>query len=163
MSVALNKISNQIFGTSDACETGAGFCKREKWSYYKFTMTHRKNWHIDQKEAHAIIMMLHNLRKFQTGKRLVLYIDNAVLYWAMVRHWAGERMMPCIYEICLTMMEYRIDVWFEWIPTECNTLADSLSRFNLKKFWEWVKIHRISVEKSPIQLEYVHNLQMMTV
>ena len=157
------KPSVQIFGSSDACDIGAGFCIREKWSYYKFTKTHRTKFHIDQKEAHAVIMLLHNLRHFLTGKRLVLFIDNAVLYWAMVRHWAGERMMPCIYEICLIMMKYRISVWFEWIPTEANKLADSLSRQNIPLFHKWTNFHQIRVEPKPTQLDYINTFEMLTI
>ena len=161
MATIINQPSIQLFGSSDACDYGGGFCIREKWSYYKFTNTHRVTLHIDQKEAHVVIMLLHNLRHFLTGKRITLFIDNAVLYWAMVRHWAAQRMMPCIYEICLIMMRYRIAVWFEWIPTECNKLADSLSRFDMHTFHKWVQLHRIQVEPHPLRLQYINDFEMI--
>ena len=57
MTRVLNLPMIQIYGASDACEYGGGFCIREKWGYYKFSDQHSK-WHIDQKEAHAVIMLL---------------------------------------------------------------------------------------------------------
>ena len=150
----LNSPTIQMIGSSDACDFGGGFCIGKFWSYYRFIPAHRE-WQIDQKEAHAVIMLLHNLKHILTGKKLVLYVDNAVLFWAMARHWAGERMMPCIYEICNLMMEYKICVWFEWIPTECNTLADSLSRFELDTFWKWIKLHNMRVNDKPFQMTYI--------
>ena len=100
-------------------------------------------------------MLLYNLREELTGKKLILFVDNSVLYWAMVRHWAGERMMPCIYEICNMMMEYKICVWFEWIPTDCNVLADTLSRHDELAFWEWINLFNIEVNPKPLQLDYI--------
>lgn len=144
----------QVVGSSDACDFGGGFCIQKFWSYYTFHEKHR-HLQIDEKEAHAVIMLLYNLRKELTGKKLILYIDNSVLYWAMVRHWAGERMMPSIYEICATMMEYKICVWFEWIPTDCNVLADTLSRHDELAFWEWINLFNIEVNPEPLKLDYI--------
>ena len=154
MRSVITQPSINIIGSSDACDTGAGFCIGNYWSHYKFLPIH-KNLHIDEKEAHAVIMLLYNLKEQLTGKKLILYVDNAVLYWAMVRHWAGERMMPCVYEICAIMMKYHITVWFEWIPTDCNLLADTLSRNEINAFKMWAKLHKIQINPNPIELKYV--------
>ena len=142
-----------IVGSSDACDDGAGFCINKDWAYYKFKDP-QKSWHINQKEAHAVIMLLYNLRRELTGKKLILLVDNTTLFYSMAKHWGTKEMMKCIYEICYLMMEYRIGVWFEWIPTDCNKLADSLSRFDFECFWKWVSIHGISVKPKPMCLEY---------
>ena len=147
--------SIEMIGSSDACNTGGGFVVKDIWAFYVFKEQHL-NLQIDEKEAHAVIMLLHNLRRELTGRKLILYVDNSVLFYAMSRHWAGERMMPCIYEICLLMMKYRISVWFEWIPTECNKLADTLSRTNTQEFWEWVKFHNLEMRPNPKTLYYVN-------
>ena len=70
------------------------------------------------------------------GKKFTLMVDSSALYHAMRRHWAGKRMMPSIFETCFVMMEYKIQVWFEWIPSACNKLADSLSRSDVTTFWK---------------------------
>ena len=61
MSFISNEPTMKIFGSSDASDTGAGFCMRKKWSYYRFSHIHRTQWHKRQKEAHAVIMLLYNL------------------------------------------------------------------------------------------------------
>ena len=146
----------QIVGASDACNSGGGFCVKDTWGHYKFKDCH-KQIHIDEKEAHAVIMLMENLKHILTGKKLVLYVDNAVLFHAMSRHWAGERMMPCIYEICHIMMKYKIQIWFEWIPTDCNKLADALSRYDFDSFWKWVQIFRLQMRPFALNLKYVKN------
>ena len=156
MKSIIREPSIQVIGSSDACDEGAGFCIQKHWSHYLFSEKHRK-LQIDEKEAHAVIMLLYNLREELTGKKLILFVDNAVLYWAMVRHWAGERMMPCIYEICHMMMEYNICVWFEWIPTDYNVLADTLSRQDVASFWEWIRLFHININPTPLQLDYVND------
>ena len=155
--------SIHVVGTSDACNEGAGFCINKTWALYKFKQTHKNKLHIDEKEAHAVIMLLHNLRKELTGKKLILMIDNSELYHAMRRHWAGERMMLSIYEICFVMMECKIQVWFELIPSSCNKLADSLSRFDLNTFWKWVGINQITVNPTPKTLTYINKFKMITI
>ena len=160
MESIINEPSIEIIGSSDACDLGAGFCIGEWWSHYKFKDKHLP-LQIDEKEAHAVVMLLYNLRKKLTGKKVILYIDNSVIYWAMVKHWAGERIMPCIYEICSLMMEYKILVWFEWIPTECNKLADTLSRDEIKEFWRWVNLHQLRVKPKPERLHYIKDYIFM--
>ena len=162
MSHIIREPKIQIYGSSDACDDGAGFCVNDVWGLYKFSDSHKK-WHIDQKEAHAVITLLVNLRKMLTGKKVVIFVDNSALYYAMIRHWAGERLMPVIYEICQTMMKYKILVWFEYIPTDCNKLADALSRFDLATFRKWVNIHGIKVQSEPLKLTYHSDLQFMSV
>ena len=148
---------------SDACNEGAGFCINETWASCKFKHTHKNKLHIDEKEAHAVIMLLHDLRKDLTGKKFILMMDNLALYHAMRRHWAGERMMPSIYEICFVMMECRIQVWFEWISSSCNKLADSLSRFDLNTFWKWAGIHQTTVNPLPQKLTHINKFKMITI
>ena len=157
MDSIINEPSEVIVGASDACDDGAGFCVGQKWAYYKFE-GEQKEWHINQKEAHAVITLLHNMKDELRGKKLILLVDNTALFYSMAKHWGSERMMPCIYEMCLLMMQNNIRVWFEWIPTKCNVLADALSRYDFKMFWDWVNIHRMTISPKPITLSYYHKL-----
>jgi len=156
----LRQPSMSIIGTSDACDEGAGFCIGRNWGYYKF-QKEQQCWHINQKEAHAVIMMLHNLRHDLTGKKLILLVDNTALFYSMAKHWGSDRLMPCIYEICILMMEYKIQIWFEWIPTKCNVLADALSRYDSNTFWKWIDLHNMNVKPKPTPLEYYNTLSFL--
>ena len=146
--------SIQTNGTSDASNFGAGYCFGQKWSNYRLTKKHKRNLHINQKEAHVILK--HQL----TGKRLILYVDNAAVFYAMCNRWAGPQLMLFIHETSLKMMEYKIDVWFEWIPTQSNVLADTLSRCKTDEFWEWINLYNLDVDSHKTCSNYVHNLSL---
>lgn len=150
-----------VVGTSDASDEGAGFCINRYWGFYEFKEP-QKSWHINQKEAHAVITMIQNLKDYLTGKKLILLVDNTALFYSMAKHWGSKAMMPCIYEICYLMMEYKIEIWFDWIPTECNKLADSLSRLDLPTFWKWVGLHGIKVTPIPLDLTYCPSLTYLS-
>ena len=152
--------SIQIIGSSDASKFAAGYCVGETWSNYKFTKTHRKNLHINQKEAHAVLTLIETLKHQLTGKRLILMVDNTAVYYAMCKRWAKPNLMPFVYELSLKMMEYKIDVWFEWIPTQCNVLADTLSRFKMPEFWEWVNRYNFQINTKKTKSNYVRSLSL---
>ena len=152
--------SYQIIGSSDACDLGGGFVVGTHWSYYRFIDRHINKWEIAQKEAHAVLMIINNLKNWLTGKKLILLIDNQTLFWAMKRHWASGMMMPFIYELSLLQMKYKIWIWFEWIPTQYNILSDALSRGNLNSFWQAVELYNYKVDKKPLRLKYVFDFEM---
>ena len=112
--------SRQIIGSSDACDVGGGFVVGTHWSFYRFMDWHLNNWENAQKEAHAVLMIIRNLKHVLTGRKLILLIDNQTVYWAMKRHWSSDMMMPFIYELSLLQMKYKIWIWFEWFPTQFN-------------------------------------------
>ena len=56
------------------------------------------------------------------------------------------------------MMKHDIRVWFEWILTKANVLADALSRYDFKTFWKWVDLHKIRLTRKPIPLVYYKHL-----
>ena len=152
--------SIQINGTSDASSFGAGYCVGNMWSNYRFTRRHRDRLHINQKEAHVILTLIETLKHSLTGRRLILYVDNTSVFYAMCNRWAGPQLMPFIYETSLKMMEYRIEIWFEWIPTQNNLLADTLSRFQTREFWEWVNLYNMQIDSHKTISNYVHNLTL---
>ena len=152
--------SYQIIGSSDACDVGGGFVVGTHWSYYKFINRHVNAWEIAQKEAHAVLMLIKNLKHFLTGKKLVLLVDNQTLFWAMKRHWSSGMMMPFVYELALLQMKYKIWIWFEWIPTQYNILSDALSREDISSFWKCVNLHNHKVDNIPLRLKYVYDFEM---
>ena len=60
------------------------------------------------------------------------------------------------------MIKYRIWIQFEWIPSELNELADSLSRYNLTKFWYTVNLFNIEIPYKPVDIIYFDNYTFMS-
>lgn len=151
-----------VYAATDASDTHGGVWAGPKWFNYKFTEEHTTDWHITLKEAHALLMLLHNLRHDLTGKTVVVYVDNQAVYHSVRRKWSSTHsVMLFIYEICLMMMEYKIDLWVEWIRSHVNVGADALSREDIPRFREYagpmVDDHQhpneyVSKFKMPIQL-----------
>ena len=119
---------------SDACDGTAGFFIAGRWSYYDFKGQQR-DWHINIKEAHAVLVLLNTYKEHLAGKRLRLFVDNQVVVFAWAKHWSPSRLlMSMIFQIALILIEYRIGLWIEWVSTTCNRLADMLSRKDLQGF-----------------------------
>ena len=154
--------SVQIIGASDACDYGGGFVIGRDWAYYRFIKRHEVNWVIAQKEAHAVMMLIHNMKHLITGRKVILLVDNQTLFWAMKRHWTKGSLMPFVYELSLMQIKYKTWIWFEWIPTQYNVLADSLSRFDLVSFKKWVRLQHYNMRAYPYPLKYVRNFELYT-
>ena len=161
ISYILNTPKINISGSSDACKNGAGFIIGPYWAKYKFKQNHL-NWHINQKEAHAILTLLHTLRYKLTGSKLILYIDNEPIYNAMKRKWSPKpSIMMFIYEISLLLIEYKIWIYVDWIDSESNTLSDCLSRDEMIKFWKLSKIYELNLEYIPLKVDYFNNFKFV--
>lgn len=133
--------SFSVAASSDACDDGAGFMVANMFYAYKFSTKPNKegvvhaDMHINLKEAHAIIQLLHHFRKELTGKRIWLACDNQVCVHALARSWSQSyAMMEMVQEIVLLQLEYCIDLYIDWIPSWMNEFADMLSRFDMKGF-----------------------------
>ena len=160
MESIIRKPKYTVYASSDACDTGSGFVIGNKWGFYKFKKRHLK-WHINQKEAHAVLMLIYNQRKFLSGKKLTLYIDNTTLYFAMCKHWsAAQNLMPFIYEISLLQILYCIDIWVEWIPSKTNVLADALSRYDFNHFRKYTKLMNLKLQPLPMKLYYYSSFKL---
>ena len=97
--------SYQIIGSSDACDVRSGFVMGTHWSSYKFIIRYLNSWEIAQKEAHAVLMIIKNLKHWLTGKKLILLIDDQTLLWAMKRHWSSGMIMSFIHELSSLQMK----------------------------------------------------------
>ena len=135
MTEILQITSFTISAATDASSTTAGVMIGSEYFYYDFLKEHSK-WHINQKEAHALLTMIETQKLKLTGRTVRVYIDNQVLFYAMSRKWSSKRsMMMFIYEICLLLIRYKINIYVEWIGTKRNTIADCLSRKNMNDFY----------------------------
>lgn len=68
--------------------------------------------------------------------------------------------MMLIYEICLVIMQFHIDVWVEWIPTDCNYLADALSRERFDDYQREMTFLNATPDPYPFYVDYLQSFRM---
>ena len=138
------------YGSCDASTYGAGFILGKHWGWYTFPTEYANQWHINYKEAHAIITLLRNVGSVYSGKRICLYIDNKSVIGAYAKAWTSSAsFMPFIWEIILLIHHFHIDMWLEWIPSYANIPADALSRFNFDLFHDYANDHSWLLKNKP--------------
>ena len=76
--------SIDVYAATDASSTAGGMVMGAEWAKYDFSPKHSE-WHINVKEAHALLMLIHNRRQQLHGRRLVVYIDNKTVFYAFCR------------------------------------------------------------------------------
>ena len=157
-----------ISGATDASSKGGGFIVGPHYGSYRFSQTPNKHglihrqMDINRQEAHAVLMLLHNYRHVLTGQKLLLYIDNKSVMYSIFRNWSGSaRLMEFIHEIVLMLCIYKIELHVDFIESEMNGLADSLSRFDFAKFLTIIDDWNLEVDRSLTRLEYYADLQIM--
>ena len=139
------------YGACDASTTGAGFILAKNWGHYLFTEPYVTEWHINLKEAHAIITLLRVCGNQLSGQSLCLYIDNQAVIGAYGKSWSPSHIfMTFIWEIICLLHKYRCDVWMEYIPSYANIPADALSRQQLTKFHKYARNHNWAISPNPI-------------
>ena len=117
---------------------------------------------INRKEAHAISMMLHNLRYELTGRKILLYVDNSAVCYTLYKCWAkSEDLMDFIYEITLVQCMYKIEIYVQYIPSEMNVMADALSRKDFARFQQEVRLFGFNFDTRPVSLSYYERLYMV--
>ncbi len=156
-----------LTASTDACDTGGGFMLANQWYSYSFSeevnCMGRKHstMHINLKEAHAILQLLHHCRHQLTGRRLWLLCDSKVCVHSIFKAWSGSfDLMDFVQEISMVAMTYCIDMFIQFIPTYLNTLSDLLSRGKIDAFHQEAKQWGIQ----PVQMtdvDYYDHLRIM--
>jgi len=67
------------------------------------------------------------------GKKVVMHIDNRAVAYAVENRTMRGASMTVLRRCLLLAAEHDLDLRTRWIPTQENTLADALSRFNYEK------------------------------
>ncbi len=168
MSSVLYTPSITITAASDAADEGAGYVLGSKWTAYKFSskpnkygITHNK-MSINYKEAHAVIMMLHNHRKELTGKKILLYVDNKSVMYSLFKNWAkSDQLVEYIQEIILLQCIYCIDIHVDYVPSALNDLPDALSRGQYNRFRYVVDLYGLQIDKFPSVVSYYPTLRLL--
>ena len=150
------------FAATDASGRAGGVVCGSRWFAYEFQGKHRE-WNINQKEAHAIIMLIHNMRHQLTGRKIQIDVDNMAVFHGIRRKWSPTRsLMVFIYEICLLMIEYHIDIWISWVRTNSNVMADALSRNRMDIFYWTFAAVNATPDTQSTHYEYYDKFRMPT-
>ena len=151
--------NHHITAASDACSNAGGFWIANKWSTYGYKDDDRK-WHINFKEAHAVLTLIHTFGESLAGKRLKLFVDNKVVVMAYANKWSKSRfMMRFIFEIAMALMKYNISLFIEWTASDDNRLADMLSRGKVREFKNECKASGFRVDRYPTPARYIQKYE----
>ena len=94
----------------------------------RFGLVHR-DMHINLKECHAVIQLLHQHKELLSGRALWLFVDNKVCVSCINKNWSGSYLlMDFVYEVSALLIDYRIALRVDYVPTEANLASDVLSR-----------------------------------
>ena len=125
--------NTSYFGYTDASGTkGIGGWWGPNAFATRIPRRHRAK-HINWKEAFAILVALAKWAPCLAGSRLILMCDNQAIVQAInKRSIRGEAINP-LQLILLAAAVHDVEIEARWLSSEENWIADSLSRFDLKK------------------------------
>ena len=142
--------SVDVYGSSDASTTGAGYIVGPYWAHYLFPAGTCDGWHINHKELHVLLTMVRNLGLTYHGRYIHMYVDSQSVVGSFARRWSSSpHQMSLLWELLLTMHQYRMLLYLEWIPTYMNIAADHLSRQRIDDFHHHIDIHQWIIRKQP--------------
>ena len=131
---------------------GAGGICQRSWFYLQWDhdfMT-RARPSIEYLELYAVAVgVLNWIHRFQ-NRRIILFCDNISVVYMLNRSTSScKNCLVLIRIIVLESLRNNARVFANYVNTKSNTLADSLSRLNLKKFVKLARKH-FELERSPI-------------
>ena len=125
-----DRITFNVYAATDASDKGAGFILANRFGHYTFKPAH-KQWHINCKEAHCILTMIHSAPYLVTGKILYIYCDNEACVGAINKTWSkSAKFMKFIAEIAWACIAYRAIAKLQYVQSDLNVLPDALSRLH---------------------------------
>ncbi len=159
----LHKPKITIYASSDASQNFGGWIVGNKWSFYEFSKSDKKNLHINQKEFHVILSILNTLKHELTGSKIHISIDNNTTVNGIKQKWSKtHNIMMFVYELCHIMIKYKILIYVDWISSATNVLSDALTRFQndnsyMTIFWNTVKLHNYIIDRKPTKTIYFND------
>jgi hypothetical protein len=93
----------------------------------------QKDEHINVKEMLAVYRGLKLWRDSLQGTRVTLYCDNTAVVSALRRGTTRGRLMTVLRRVLMLSALLHVSLHPQWLPSEENTLADALSRFDCKR------------------------------
>lgn len=139
-----------VFST-DASSTGLGIYFQGYYIFYKIP-ANIMHWHINEKEVFAILVGLNTFKKQMANLQGRCYVDNMTAKAVFANKWStNPRIMQCLYFSCLIMLEYKILIYVDYITTHLNCIADSLSRFEIQRFYNLCNKYSLPYNKFSTQ------------
>ena len=93
----------------------------------------RMNEHINTKEMWAVEQALLYWGKQWQGKKVIMHIDNRALVHRLENQTIRGSSIDVLRRCLLLATDHDLEIEARWIPTNANTLADALSRFDYEK------------------------------
>jgi hypothetical protein len=122
------------FGTDAAGSRGYGGHFQEKWFQGEWSPEQSK-WSIAAKELYPIVVAAQVWGHLWEGRRLVVNCDNAPTVGAINRGYSNKVVMGNMLRILMYFsMHNNFFLRARHVPGKLNTLADLLSRFQVRKF-----------------------------
>ena len=119
---------------SGGSKGGGGWFQADSWHQYKHTRGQRKAC-IAWLEMYAVYMALLAKGEEWRGCVVPLLIDNLTCAHVLRRGRSrSKNLNDLLRKIMVVAMECDIVIHAYWIPTECNKLADPLSRYDQEEF-----------------------------
>ena len=138
---------------TDASNKGYGIFYNGHWLYGAFekheVKTDDQN-NICDRELFPILIAARTFGPEWTGRQILFYIDNTNACQAIAKK--DIRMKTAhalLVQICEAMMEFQFELVSFYIKTKDNILADSLSRFEFKKFKAHCNVKQIDYDQYP--------------
>ena len=91
------------------------------------------NEHINTKEMRAVEQAVLYWGKQWQGKKVITHINNRAVVHGLENQTIRGSSMDVLRRCLLLATEHDEEIEARWIPTNANTLADALSRFDYEK------------------------------
>ncbi len=128
----------------------AGIIPKELINVYQNNvLEYEKETGIIHFEALAIIAAINTIKeKLKRDEIVHIYCDNTTVVEVLKSKNSNDLfLMDCLRWICYIAYDYDIRFKIDYITTKKNVLADALSRFAIKKFYEEIKKKGLRLEK----------------
>ena len=133
-------VTHRIHGWCDASSTGFGYVTRE--FYFSGNNNNDSPIHINEALAslHLINAMVNHYDLEPYNVVLTIHTDSLPLFYAAISKWSKDYILITIlYEIYYLCHVHQVYVFFHYIHTSKNVLADSLSRARFDDFSHWCR------------------------
>ena len=122
----------------DAGNEGFGAFYEPYWlcaPFHKYEVQSGKKNNIAHRELTCCKAAVNAWSSLWTGKHILFRTDSIVVYYALMKKDSRDKfLMDLVREICLTAINKKFRFFIKWVPREQNTIADALSKLDIKLF-----------------------------
>lgn len=138
--------------TDAAKQHGFGIVFGDQWAFGEFPREWKEK-DIFCLEAFPVMLVFHMFHDQLENKKLLIHTDNGALVSTLRTQSCGNPLtMVFVRDLVLAALKYNIIFDAVHIPGKLNTLADTLSRLKVEKFWEEANKLGIYMRAQPTQV-----------